>query len=85
MAQKVAAIVVPIRKRLEFFKHYDPAVTDWGYMSISDVRDDITFMNAQGKLDEATVASHYTNDLIKEINAFDRDAIRRQARDFKLP
>jgi NitT/TauT family transport system substrate-binding protein len=85
MQEKVAAVLVPITKRMQFFNHYDKSVTKWGQMTPGDVKDDIEFLDLSGKINEAEAEKLFSNDLIDEINNFDADKIRAQARAYKLP
>ncbi len=83
MQEKVAAIMNPVVKRIPTSKSYDTSVTDLGYISPAEAKDDITFLELQDKVKDSSFL--YSNDLIKDINAFDKEAIKRQARAFKLP
>lgn len=85
MQEKVNAVLVPITKRMEFFKSNNKSVTQWGQMTLGDVADDIDFLGLKGKINESDAEKLYTNDLIAEINQFDQDKIRAQARAYKLP
>ena len=81
--EKVEAILNPMVKRLPSFRHYDKSIKGYGYISQSELREDVEFLGLQSKIKDS---SHlYTNDLIKEINAFDREVVKKHARDFKLP
>ncbi len=83
MQDKVNAVLNPIMKRQPTSKSYDPTVTDLGYINPRESFADIEFLGLQDKLKTAEFL--YTNELIKEINDFDREAIRSEARNFKLP
>lgn len=80
--EQVQALVNPIRKRSELFMPYDTSVP-MGYIKESEWKDEVSFNGFEGKIDN--VSQFFTNDLIDEINDFDKDAIRKQAREFKLP
>jgi len=79
---QVKALVNPIRKRAELFSSYDKSVP-MGFIKDSEWHDEVTFNGFEGKVDN--VAQFFTNDLIDDINDFDKEAIRKQAREFKLP
>jgi hypothetical protein len=52
-------------------------------MSLAEFKEEIDFMGLTDKI--ADVAGLFTNDLVDEINAFDQEKIRAQARSFKIP
>ena len=81
--EKVEAILNPMLKRLPSFRHYDKSIKDYGYISQGELREDLEFLGLQNKVKDSSYL--YTNELIKEINVFDREAVKKQAREFKLP
>jgi NitT/TauT family transport system substrate-binding protein len=81
--QQIAAIKIPIVKRQEFFSSYDPAVKKWGEMSAAEFKEEVDFMDLSEKIRD--VSGLFTNELIGEINAFDSEKIKVEARDFKIP
>jgi NitT/TauT family transport system substrate-binding protein len=83
LEQQLNAIMVPIVKRSPFFSSYDPSIKKWGEMSLAEFKEEIDFMGLNDKVADA--AGLFTNDLIDEINAFDQEKIREQARSFKIP
>jgi NitT/TauT family transport system substrate-binding protein len=83
MKDKVAAVMIPLTKRMPLFKHYDTSITDYGFIKQEEVMEDVKFLRLEGKV--ADPWSRYSNDLIGEINNFDREPIRKAAREFKLP
>jgi NitT/TauT family transport system substrate-binding protein len=57
----------------------------WGYMDRIDVETYLDMLKRIGEIDRAVQAqSLYTNDLIDEINNFDREAIKRMAREYRI-
>lgn len=83
LEQQLAAIMMPITKRSPFFSSYDPGVKRWGEMSLAEFKEEIDFMGLTDKVTDGP--GLFTNDLIDEINAFDQEKIRAQARSFKIP
>ncbi len=79
--EQVAAILMPVSKRAPLYSPSNKAITKWGYM---DKRDWIDTAGVLG-VDVPDLSKMYTNDLIDEINAFDAEAIKTAARNFKLP
>jgi NitT/TauT family transport system substrate-binding protein len=85
MREKVAALAIPIRKRDPILSNYDKSVNELGQISKAEVAADVKFLGLDGKLKIDDAWRMYTNDLIPEINQFDRKKIREQARNYKLP
>jgi NitT/TauT family transport system substrate-binding protein len=83
LAEQIAAIRIPILKRQQFFSSYDPGVKKWGEMSAAEFKEEVEFMGFADKIKD--VSGLFTNDLIDEINAFDREKIKAEARGFKIP
>ncbi len=83
LEQQIDAIVVPINKRKEFFSSYDKSVTKWGQLSANEFKEEVEFMGFSDKIKD--VEPLFTNSLIGDINKFDADKIRKQAREFKIP
>jgi NitT/TauT family transport system substrate-binding protein len=83
LEQQIKAIMIPIEKRSPFFSSYDKTITKWGEMSIGEFKEEIDFLGLTDKIPD--VAGLFTNELIDEINAFDAEKIRAQAREFKIP
>lgn len=83
LKEQIAAIVVPVLKRQRLYRSYDKSVTKWGHISAAEWQEEIKFAGAEGKIKDPSI--FYTNDLIDEINRFDADKIRAQARSFKVP
>jgi NitT/TauT family transport system substrate-binding protein len=81
--QQIRAIMVPIVKRSPFFSSYDPNVKKWGEMTTAEFREEVNFLELGNKISD--VSSLFTNALIDDINAFDRQKIVDQARGFKVP
>lgn len=83
LQQQVKAIMVPVTKRLPLYRSYDKSVTKWGQISPAEWQEEVKFANAQSKIADPSI--FYTNALIDEINRFDQNKIREQAKNFKLP
>ena len=81
--QQLQAIMIPIVKRQPFFSSYDKSAKKWGQLSAEEFREEIDFMGLGDKITDPT--QFFTNDLISEINDFDAEKIRKQAREFKIP
>ena len=75
--------MTPIVKRQPFFSSYDKSVKKWRQLSAEEFREEIDFMGLGDKITDPT--QFFTNDLISEINDFDAEKIRKQAREFKIP
>jgi NitT/TauT family transport system substrate-binding protein len=83
LEQQISAIKIPIVKRQQFFSSYDPKIKRWGEMSAAEFKEEVEFMGLGDKIKD--VSGLFTNDLINEINAFDQDKIKTEARNFKIP
>jgi NitT/TauT family transport system substrate-binding protein len=83
LADQIKAVKIPVEKRAPLFTNYDKSVHDLGHISATEWQDEVAFLGLQGKIKDPS--SFYTNDLVKEINNFDHDAIVRQAKEFKIP
>lgn len=81
--QQIKAIMNPIEKRSPFFSSYDEKVTKWGELSAAEFKEEIDFMGLSDKIPDPSVL--FTNDLIAEINNFDAEKIRAEARAYKIP
>jgi NitT/TauT family transport system substrate-binding protein len=81
--QQLNAIMLPIVKRQEFFSSYDKSVTKWGQLSAAEFKEEVDFMGLSDKINDTS--QFFTNDLIGEINDFDAEKIRKQAREFAIP
>lgn len=81
--QQLSAIMVPIVKRQKFFSSYDKSVTKWGQLSAAEFKEEVDFMGLGDKIHD--VSQFFTNDLIDDINRFDSEKIRNEARNFKIP
>ncbi|MFO1415303.1 MAG: ABC transporter substrate-binding protein [Burkholderiales bacterium] len=83
LADQIKSVSVPVTKRMPLFTHYDKSITDWGRISAAEWGDEIEFLGLKDKIKDPTV--YFTNDLIPEINNFDRQKVIRQAKEFKIP
>jgi NitT/TauT family transport system substrate-binding protein len=81
--KQIAAIMVPIEKRNKFFSSYDPSVRKWGQLSAKEFEAEAEFLGLSNKIKD--VSPLFTNSLINDINNFDVEKIREQAREFKIP
>ena len=80
--EQVASIVTPIMKRMPLYSPYDKA-DKIGYIKRQEWVDQIKFSGFDGKLNDPSV--FFTNELIDEINNFDVEKVKAEARNFKLP
>ncbi|HVZ45492.1 MAG TPA: ABC transporter substrate-binding protein [Ramlibacter sp.] len=80
--EKVKSILKFVEKRAPLYAPYDKAVTKWGYTKKEEMMDELDFNKVRGKVDPALL---WTNELIDDINHFDAEKIRRQAREFAVP
>ncbi len=83
LAEQIKSVRIPIEKRAPLFTSYDKSVRDLGRISAAEWQDEIDFMGLDGRIKDPSAL--YTNDLIGEINNFDRQKIIDQARAFKIP
>ena len=81
--EQIAAIAVPIRKRMPLYRNYNHAITKMGFLNTQEWQDEIAFGNFTGKVKD--VSKLNSNDLIDQINRFDVGKIVAQARAFKIP
>jgi hypothetical protein len=52
-------------------------------LSAAEFKEEVDFMGLSDKISDTS--QFFTNDLIEEINDFDADKIRKQAREFAIP
>jgi NitT/TauT family transport system substrate-binding protein len=83
LAEQMQAVGVPVRKRMPLFANYDKSVTEFGRIARSEWDDEIAFLDLTEKIQDPSI--FYTNDLIAEINRFDRQKVIRQAQEFRIP
>ena len=81
--EQIAALSVPIMKRMPLFSHYDKAIEEIGRISPSEWEAELTFLGLEKQV--RNVEALYTNELIPEINAFDRAAVVEAAKTFQIP
>jgi NitT/TauT family transport system substrate-binding protein len=79
--EQVAAILATVRKRAPLYRPLNRPDAKWGSMDAKDWIDTAAVLGLQVP-DLATI---YTNDLIDEINDFDAEAVKTEARKFKIP
>ncbi len=68
-------------RRIKLWSSPDPSVKKIGYVRPVEWKDEIVFAGLEGKV--PNVERLYTNALIDEINRFDANAVRREARAYK--
>ncbi|HEX4409058.1 MAG TPA: ABC transporter substrate-binding protein [Xanthobacteraceae bacterium] len=81
--EQLKAVMVPMVRRSKLFSSYDKSVTMLGQMKKEEWEEEIKFIGLQDKIKEPS--AFFTNDLIADINNFDVDAIRTQAKTFAMP
>jgi NitT/TauT family transport system substrate-binding protein len=77
------AILGRLRRRMPLYRSYDRAVIKAGYIAPAEWQAEVKYAPEEAKIPDSSI--FFTDALIDEINQFDADAIRRQARDFPLP
>ncbi|MCX7154033.1 MAG: ABC transporter substrate-binding protein [Betaproteobacteria bacterium] len=77
-AEAVKAILYSVNKRMQLFRPYDKT-RKMGYILESELKTELEFLGLPPK----DLRSIYTNDLIDEINNFDVEKIRAEARNYK--
>ena len=80
---QIKAIMVPLVKRAAFFASYDKSVTKWGHISADEWEQEASFLGVADKVKDPSPL--FTNALIDDINNFDAEKIRKQAREYKVP
>jgi NitT/TauT family transport system substrate-binding protein len=81
--EQVKAILNPIEKRVPLLSHYDKSINDIGRILPSEWIEELKFAGLEDKIKDTS--RFFTNDLVGEINDFDRHEIVEQAKNFKLP
>jgi NitT/TauT family transport system substrate-binding protein len=80
-AENLADNKLIMSKRSPIWKSADPTVTKLGFIRDKEWQDEVEFQGFNGKIPD--VKALYTNDLIDEINDFDVEAIKKQAKEYK--
>ena len=83
LKQQLKAVMAPMVKRAQLFASYDKSITKWGYIKPEEWNEEVKFLGLADKVKDTS--QFFTNALIDDINAFDADKIRKQAREFKIP
>ena len=81
LRDQVKAVLIPTAKRAPLYRSSDKSVTKHGYIARRDWEDSANLLGVQ----VSDITALYSNDLIDEINQFDSEKIKRQAREFALP
>jgi NitT/TauT family transport system substrate-binding protein len=79
--ENIQAIKTAVARRMPLWRCPDPSITKLGFIREQEWRDEVAFAGLTDKI--ADVQQFYTNDLIDEINSFDVEAVKRQARDYR--
>jgi NitT/TauT family transport system substrate-binding protein len=83
IADKVKAISVAVKKRAPLLRSYDKSLTDLGGIAAAEWKDELDFLGLEESIKDPS--SFYTNDLIADINRFDKQQVISAARNFKIP
>ena len=83
LGAQVKAIAPSIAKRAILYSPFDKSVTKWGYMRMQEWEEELKFGNF--KLTKDQIAHLVDNSLINQIDDYNKDAIRKQAKEFPLP
>lgn len=83
LSQQVDTIAASFLRRSKLWTPTNPTVKLLGQVSTQEWLDEIAFAGLGATLKDPNI--FFTNDLIEEANRFDAEAIRKQARDFKIP
>ena len=78
--ENVKALMAILARRRPRWKSPDRSVTKFGFIREQELRDEVAFLELASKI--ADVKPFYTNELNDDINNFDAELIRRQAREF---
>lgn len=80
--ENIQAIKIAVARRMPLWRCPDPSVTKLGFIREQEWRDEVAFAGLTDKITD--VHQFYTNELIDDINSFDVEAIKRQARDYRV-
>lgn len=83
LTQQIDAISISINKRMPLYSHYDKNISDLGRIKKSEWEDEVEFYGLKEKVKD--VSKLFTNNLISEINNFDRQKIINSAKAFVIP
>ena len=83
ISEQVRAIMVPVLKRMPLYVSYDETQRQWGRISPAEWQAETKFAGLGDKIKDTS--RFFTNDLIDEINDFDKGEVVAAAKDFKLP
>jgi NitT/TauT family transport system substrate-binding protein len=77
--ENVRALAAVLARRKPLWKSPDPSITKLGFIREQELRDEVKFLDLASAIPDVT--PFFTNELNDEINAFDPEPIRRQARE----
>lgn len=78
--ENIDSISKGLKRRMEAWPPMRPGYR-WGQIDPQFLVDEVEFLGLRDKIKDVT--PFFTNELIDEINRFDAEAIKRQARDYK--
>lgn len=81
-AENVKKMLVTLERRMQMWKPYDPKQTQWGFIPEHEWVDEIAFLGLKSKVQDPK--QFFTNSLIEDVNRFDPEKVKAQARSFKL-
>jgi NitT/TauT family transport system substrate-binding protein len=84
LEEQVKAIQISVNKRMPLYSPFDKSIKKWGFIKRGEWEDELRFSKFDN-LKIGDIEGLFTNELIDEINNFDADKIRKQAKEFKLP
>ena len=83
LAAQIKRVVIPIAKRAPLYSPLDKSITEIGRTTAAEWADELEFLDLKGKVKDP--AALYTNELIAEINKFDRAKVIAEAKAFRIP
>ena len=83
LKEQIKAVMAPMVKRAALFASYDKSITKWGYIKPEEWIEEVRFLGLADQVKDTS--QFFTNALIDDINNFDADKVKKQAREFKIP
>ena len=78
--EQIRAIEIPIVRRMPLFKPYNTKIEEMGFIDPKEIQDEVNFLGLKGQISDPLAL--IDNQLAKEINDFDKGAIRDAAKSY---
>lgn len=79
--ENVQAVKTSVARRMPLWRPPDPSITKLGFIREQEWKDEVVFAGLSDKITD--VKQFFTNELIDEVNNFDVEAVKKQAREGK--